>query len=716
MSMITVKEASRKKKRDILKVFNDDFLKVITEILLNSDDSYKRIEALSNDDEIKRITIKIERDPSFITIIDQAEGISAENMKSLFSSYGNDHSKYSQNNGVRGLFGQGLGDVLHHSAVLQKKANIISFKDGSVNRCDFYYNDDKQIKIVDQSSNALALRKFYNIQGNGTVVEFELPEKVIIPKRQAIKDKIEEFYMLRYILSNPKRQVELIDFGKSIQLNSDKYSVNELEPIGEKEFVSFKYESYTLKAQIELYKKSKTEFNTKILIIDENDVVYDDTYFDFDKSPGIHLITGIVRIPNLGNVIRDYLNLDQPKELLTDSRDGFDKRMKFTQNMFDAIGKVIEKKLDQYNKEKESKPIDISTNKKINQIMKQLNTYYRDLELTPIGGNAVGKKPPANGIQFARSIISITKGKNYGLHLYINPKQINPGEVIKLIYEPSNNVEIKSSDLAYAEEDIKDGIVMKQVVIRGLQITNEPFMITAQHEQYESSVGVNVIEEKIIYPEFGLEFIPKKRNVEPNKETKLHLYFDTVDIPLNTVITITEEYNGTLFPSEQNVMTQKDHLITDSIGFIPITIQTGMNIGEIHIRAQFESLVAKAVIYVRHKEKKDDGYDGLFNKIQLQHQPEEYWQSQLDSRTGTLYINSGHIINTSNMGQLGNDEKQPKFNTNQQKYLFELISDAASKKIIEQLQTVQGIKYKDHKHFLDALQEQKTKIYQSIIN
>jgi hypothetical protein len=139
MSRIVVQEDPRKSKRDLRKVFNYDFFKIITEIILNADDSYRRLEDSHQINSKQTIKIMFDRDERILTIIDNAEGMSYDDMKRIFSNYGGDHSKYQNHQGVRGLFGQGAGDVLYNAAFSKKIAQIISFKDNQVTKCKFYY-------------------------------------------------------------------------------------------------------------------------------------------------------------------------------------------------------------------------------------------------------------------------------------------------------------------------------------------------------------------------------------------------------------------------------------------------------------------------------------------------------------------------------------------------------------------------------------------------
>lgn len=716
MGELIVKYDARKVKRDIRKVFNGDFLKIITEIVLNSDDSYKRLEHSEDIKTKKEIIIEIKRSIRTITIIDHAEGMSIEDLKRIFTLYGGDHSKFSNNKNVRGLYGQGAGDVLFNAALSQLTASIISFKDNEISKCIFKFYEDRKIEIKNLKQNEKQLRDKYQMPGNGTIVEFGFDNSVNIPPKISIIDKIEEFYMLRYILLNPYRKIKLIDDKLTYELNANKYRIDHLVPIFSKsKLISFKFDNDQIEGVLKLYKKSSETLKHKVIIKDENDVVYDDTYFDFDKTPGIHYMTGVLELKGISHIIRKHLNSDDPKELLSDTRDGFDRRTQFTKLLYQSVEKHIDSAIKQLNQEKEDTPIDITNHKAFINIMKELNSYYKELELSSIGGLSTGKEPPADGLQFARQVISITKGKTYGLHLYINPKQIDANEVIEILCDNNENINIQTFKLSFQEEDIQDGIVKKQVIIQGISRTSSPIKLIAKSKNYETSVSISVIDEKIIYPENGLEFIPKKRTIIPNKGSNIILYFDTDYVPVNSIIRVTKEYTQSLFPLYDELIINETHLISETIGKIIIEVEPSSMIDELYINASFESITAQATIYFREPTDDDDGYDGLFSKIQLKFEALSSWQSQLDPKHGILYINGSHIINIANMGDLNQkDPKAPQFKESQQKYIFELITLEASKKIINQYIEKNLRKINDYETYLNEIQEEKTNLYKRI--
>ncbi|MFW5913549.1 MAG: ATP-binding protein, partial [Bacillota bacterium] len=169
----------------------------MAEILLNADDSYKRIEDETAKSK-KRIDIYLDRDKREVTVIDRAEGMSKKELEEKFTLYGASHAggeKYR----VRGLFGQGASDVLFSSAMSKKKAEIKTIKDNTFQTCKFKFEKEKRVEIKRPKTHLKEIRKTYGINNNGTVVLFGLPDEVNLPPKKSIKKTLESFYMFRYI-------------------------------------------------------------------------------------------------------------------------------------------------------------------------------------------------------------------------------------------------------------------------------------------------------------------------------------------------------------------------------------------------------------------------------------------------------------------------------------------------------------------------------------
>lgn len=711
---VQVKNAYRKTRRDIRKVFSDNFLKIITEVVLNADDSYKRIEEIEHSTKVKEIVIKLDRKKNEIQVLDHAEGMTADQMERIFGEYGGDYSGGSDTNNVRGLFGQGAADVMFNAAMSKKKAQIESIRDGVVSKCRFYFDKHKEIDSKVINPHMKQYRKSTGIIENGTLVTFGLSDKVKIPKEKDIKNRIEQFYMFRYVLSNPLRKVILRDGKMDYILTSHEYLINQDAILLNSKKIVLEYEGKKLPSFLTLFEKSP-KLDTKIIIKDENNVVYDETFFNMDKLPGANLIAGELVIPNISKLLRELLNAEDPKELLTDTRDGFDGREDFTKRMNRKVGKILEDEIEKNNSRRDTISVNLSNNKRFNDIMKKINNYYSDLELSSIEGLNPGANPPNDGLKFARPSISITKGKTYDLKLYINATQISINDIILISHEGSAFFTTEIDEVTYRTEDIKENnMVIKSVVIKSTRTTTDPVVLIARCKEYEAQVLVSVVDQKVIYPKNGLEFIPKRKNIKPQSKTDFKLYFDTDFIPLGSTLTITKQYEMKLLADVDVLIISKKHMLTENIGMIKIKAQSELYEERIQITAMYQKITAQAVLYVRNKEKDDDGNSGFLNKIELRFE-DDFWQTSILESKGVLYINGKHVINRNIMGDLGQEDRSnPKFEKKQRKYLYELIAIESAKKIVRELYNREQLPDSSPEAIYDVIQEHKTMIYMEI--
>jgi len=86
--------------------------KIITELVTNSDDSYKRMTQPLTSSTFGQITIIANRRRRKMSVMDQAEGIFKDEMQKKLVPYGEESSDRSAGWRTRSLFGKGLRDVL----------------------------------------------------------------------------------------------------------------------------------------------------------------------------------------------------------------------------------------------------------------------------------------------------------------------------------------------------------------------------------------------------------------------------------------------------------------------------------------------------------------------------------------------------------------------------------------------------------------------------
>ena len=711
-----VKKNKRKTKRDINKVFSNNLNKILTEIILNADDSYKRLESQTKDKSVKEIIIDIKRKDKKISVTDYAEGLSAEELRDIFSDYGGQHSR-NKNGSVRGLFGQGASDVLFFGAQQAKLGKIESIKDEKLHICKFIVGDEKKIK-VETITNRQRIKGFkdrYSIENNATVVSFGIGNDVSIPHKSKLTKKIEKFYMLRYVFSDPLRHVIIKHDGIKETVSSQHLLPENDQLVMQKHF-DFVYDSYRLKCHLKLFEDSKADSDERVLITDPHKIVYDNTLFGLEEVSGANRLRGELIIDGIYDCLNDYLNNDNPTEILRDSRDGFDQREDFTKKLFSTVKPYVKEQINLLASRYEPKQLNMDEDKTIKNMLSKINQYYRDLKLEEIGTFEKGEEPPNDGIRFVRERIHITKRKTYGLKMLINANMFQSNAVIKIDSDADVALDLVTRTLHVNKKEANEyGLIIKTVVLKGKQVNESPINLEARCTDYTTYTNVNVVEETIVYPDNGLEFIPKEMRVKPDKAKTLHLYVDTNRFSLGTDISVERSTRSELFPENDVVKLQNSHLINEDLGKIPITFKGGNNREMHHYKASADGVETKALIRVEQTKEDKQGLEGLFSGLEGIHDSVGNWQSKYDHKSGKIQINLSHPIHKTIMPSVSKESiAERSYSDMEYSYIFELVALECSKQIVDirvnKNEIEASIDIAQHE-----IQKYKTDLYKTII-
>ncbi len=334
MTWREISVATRYLKRQFEKGIGKSIAKVLTELITNSDDSYRRIEnehrRAGNQErttEKKTILIVVDRERETISVIDQAEGFDAQRMEECFVPYGAESSDRRKGMTTRSLFGKGLRDVLF----TQTKGAVKAIKDGQSCIAEFRWRskdgqDRPGVDIKDGPRVTRELRKGLGIAGNGSCVEFRIREDISFPQHRVLIERLSNFYMLRVINSNPSREVIV----KSIY-SHDRIEENVLTyspPVGElllEQDLALEYDNFPpIRGSIEIFRAAEDlvqdehgyeERQGGLLVTDEDNNVLDLTLFDYNRDPAARKLFGRVKLNGIGKIIREKLNAAEPEEI-----------------------------------------------------------------------------------------------------------------------------------------------------------------------------------------------------------------------------------------------------------------------------------------------------------------------------------------------------------------------------------------------------------------
>ena len=725
--ILPVKISTRKKKHDLENALGNDIMRYIAELLTNADDSYRRLESngqlLSNDNNIYLELLKDKRknDNYAVSVTDNAEGMTIDRLKSVFLTYADDNAGGIASH-ARGIFGQGASDVLQAAAYDGLTAQIESIKDDKVSKLIYHMDDDLNpgVELIEMNIIGNQLRQYRDkvrIPNNGTKVTFGIPDRVRFNDRirKDLPEMISKYPTFRYLLNQTNRKFIYIESDKQIELKSEQYQFDESKILCD-EIFNFNFDGAKVDCNLKLYiNENKKDDKTNILVIDENNTVYDNTMFDFQNNAAAQNVSGILFINGLYSICYNHINDKQhPDYILSDNRTGFDLKNPFYIALNKAVNPYIDRILEENGKD--IKTTNLSNNKKFSAALKKLNKYLKqELKDEIGGGNGKGKIPPKSGIEFVRDSISITINKQYDLKLLINSDMVLPNQMIK-IECLDDNIEFSPNFILYNQEEVNDGLVIKNVTIKGIKCTNDSSILKASIESRVATTAIDVISPEIHYPDNGMDFYPKDVALTADKTHFVNLYIDSNFVPLNSKINLVYD-NG--INGDSYVTFVENDIIDKNIGVIKIVIHDGTVDNSYYLKANYENITASIKINIIEASNNEPQNGGLISAIKLQPN-DAYYQSYYNSKNHTIFINSKNPINIRIMGDMKDkNQDNPVFNSQQSKYLCDIISSQAATILVKDKDIKNGkINFDDFETAVEqvqaAIQEQKNKIYQEI--
>lgn len=705
-----IEDDKRKRLRDINKIMGKDLRKYITELLTNSDDSYERMEKEKPKivDDIKIIEVELYRSKREIVVKDEAEGMSEKTLVSIFQKYGADTSRSHEVKSVRGMFGQGATDVMFSAAIEDLTAKMISIKDGKCAEVDFCLEGfDKQrvINIPEHPIDLETARLRYNIRKNGTVVIFGVPKAVNIPRTDNLASDLSSFYMLRFLLSKQNRKVKLVDVdsGKSYVL---KYDMNEFRnfPLLVESDIKFEVDGNEIIGNIVLRHQDDKNPDEGILVY-ENGIAFDNHFFDRRNFAGMNKVVGRLKLIGAIDLIRKFLNEDKPEEIISDTRDGFNKNHDFYKIMKTAVEKHIIVACEKVEEENRGGSSGLKSQKEFNQIFKELNKLIREEleEISPSGGFDKTILPPSEGLRFVRPKINITNGKQYSIKLIVNT-EIVPFESVIEIINLNKEVEIKQKYVK-VPFSVTNPVYIDLTII-AKDATEQTIEVVAESDSAKAKLFIDVINKNIHYPAYGLEFFPNILQKKPLIESKGHLYVDLNKHPIGSRIKVSCDH-ADIQLSENTYTVSENDLLTSDIAMINVEVAGGNDNTSAVIMAEVKTQQTDLKVLVRNKEESELNKSGFINDV-VHKSTLDFVQSYFQSTTGEIVINDANLINKVFLRSwfegknMGNEQKR---------YIADICSIETAKLLIKKKVEKGKIDVTDFDVYMDELQKEKIKVF-----
>lgn len=628
-------------------------IKVLNELITNSDDSYYRLEKQGKETSgLIQIGFRRKKKRKRLAIRefyvrDYAEGIPLETLEEKFGEYGGDTAGSTR----RGCFGQGAKDALCNMT----NSVILSIYNGQVGACKimmingvpkYFIEDEKTAHRLLQSFNDKTKNAYSLIPTqNGTFVYFEIPPDQNSPRASTLVQTLQSFSMLRKILSDPQRRVQLIDHktGKISELNwipitgeillSDQFTISFNS-------MNFKIDLTVIDAQADLDQSLSDKREGGLLVVDEDDAVLDLTLFGYDEEASAASLTGEVRIVGFKTLFR------KDESVITETRDGLDYRHRFNQLLKAEVRKRLEEIVTRLSREKAEKEtfVDKKLDRQIKSAFVKINSLMKkEAEVDLEGSGEVEKeeKKPKLGMEFSPYVVHIESGQIRTVHLLVDPEKVPLGATISVSCDNSNIDVVPTGPIVVPENLLSEELIRIPLNITG-ERPGDKGVVTASYRLVSASLFVTITEIIEVIPPSGFDFVPDRVRVYEGKTTHLKLLVDTKVVHPAVLVSISSDNPHIIVksgkignePVENPEMFPIPRLNSGSLLVVAIKIEGRKANEKGTITAKVPGRETQAVVKVIQK--KPPG--GFFKGYKLDPEKDPRQRFSFDRKSGMIYV------------------------------------------------------------------------------
>lgn len=299
-------------------------------------------------------------------------------------TYGGETSGFTEGKIVRGLFGRGLKEAI----LALGTGKIVTAYNG--NEIEIILRiDDKGVPVRE-----IKKESHVSTRANGTDVLIRVKyTKYKCPTFEKLYNQMTDHYVLREILSNPKRKIFLCMKNPGIQRGEGndrniRTKMLKYKPIGGTKVEEKNYQLKGLgNTRIELYESNEKLFFSKGnpcsragLVIKTLGAVLDLSLFGFESDESSHFFWGFVYCPDISELIRkgDF-------SIINSTRTGLHWDYPYCQELYNSVRDFIKPHILRKNSELSKvirNPQNDKYNQKIKDICALLNRLAREEEMT----------------------------------------------------------------------------------------------------------------------------------------------------------------------------------------------------------------------------------------------------------------------------------------------------------------------------------------------
>jgi len=632
--------APRHTMRRIRTAMQGNVIRALAELIINSDDSYKKLEDEKNSNKsVIEIIYKKDGYRGLFAVRDDAEGMSIKKVRKALTIYGAATSGMQAGKPVRGYFGQGAKDAL--ASMLDGR--ICTFRNDEFVEYRISMKKDAVRWEIDPPKSATPeLRKIHKIGGNGTIAYFIVDPQVAgrVPRFDTLCKELANNYLLRKIMTNPRRKVLVLD-QKETKSRRLKYQMPTGNEILVEDFsISYgKYTDFPIHVSIWRAENELTQTGDDreggLLLLDSNDAVLGVSLFKYDAEPLAARLFGEAVIGNF----RELLKNEEP--VLREERDGLVDHHPFSKVLIREIEERIEKVVreERLRRQKESQTkIDREEAQRYKKAFNFLNEIaeIEVQELVNLGPSPTDEiEEPPHGFCLYPLSAQITVGKRYAFELRLNTNVIRHGSVIAVVCTNSK-IRILTPEIRVSHKN-GTGILRKYITVEGTEPNVDgTIRATASSNVAEAKVFVTPEKKGLLYEE-GMQFEPGSLTLHPNQPRKVYLLVYVKMIEGGNRIKLSVE-NPSIHISRDEIVVNEPDAIRH-VAKYEFEVW-GEGIGEEAIvTAEFESHMALLGIHIRSKkEPPEKSRTGMFKEPRFLFDLKPSQRTSYSRETGEVYI------------------------------------------------------------------------------
>lgn len=497
-----------------------DIVRALIELITNADDVYRGRSGPI------RITIDNNNEPDFpllVSVSDAAVGMSLETMLEKFTVIGGNNEAFVREQVGRGLLGRGAKDVASLGRV-----EFESIKDGNYASLTVSRNGDWEAPEFEVPATQSHRELLGLLEGeSGVTATVYLRPSVRIPRTNVLIARLSSNCQLRDLLD--RCDVKLTDLRRnridaSISYNRPNAALTLTRTI--------EIPGFDGSASIELNildvgsdKALSAESPHGVLVKSET-TIYENTLFGLDNKPFANLITGVVDVPKINEIIRDYIKNDDGSgtSLISRSRDGLVAEHPFRRELWKACASVVAELLSTLAEERAKTD---GQGEKLTRDLKDAAAALAQ-EFSRLKEEIEGETDNS-GDGYVDADLDVIPGRlaisvNASQTVTVRVKPTFSSPLLVSVANPESGVIVSVPDVTnWREHPRLDLLVTNFVVTAGPDVESAVILVRVGELSAAIEVHVREIGSREIAPPTGLEITPGSSMISPTRTKRLTL-------------------------------------------------------------------------------------------------------------------------------------------------------------------------------------------------